>query len=450
MNNGLFRAFDPDTGKPLSLGKVYTYEPGTTTPRTAYQDKAKVASHLNPIILNTTGEAVIFLEGEYDLAVYDSDDVLVFTMSDVYGAMDEGSIQTIVDDSVAASIVGYDVRLIQATETLVIEDAARLLRVDASLGDVTLTLPTAAAMGDDKPAIWIKRIDNSANTVTIDGNGSETIDGALTYSLASQHQSAALRCNGSVWNLQTESVPSSQKVISKAANYTILSADRSKLHIGTAALTFTLPPSQDGLVYQIKASGGAVAIDPDGSETINGNSIFTLQDGETAHLTGDGTGWHMDVPNAYRPRVHSQVYPITPALDDTHGSSPVADQHKTNGVNTEIILASGESVDFIIDHQVQLENDTVTSSIAQVSSSIHIEKGGVPNIGPAARVYMDMAMPTDNNKSGLSMLAGTDQVTLTGPGTFTFFHELKTLTFGVGELCDRDSQRFSITRASDV
>ncbi len=66
--------------------------------------------------------------------------------------------------------------------------------VDASGGPVTVNLPTAAS----KPGalIEVRKTDNSANTVTVDGYGSETINGATTFVLYSQYDSVSLRSDG--------------------------------------------------------------------------------------------------------------------------------------------------------------------------------------------------------------------------------------------------------------
>ena len=53
--------------------------------------------------------------------------------------------------------------------------------IDATGGNITLTLPTA--IGIKGKQYRIKRIDNSANTATVDGNGAETIDGSTTFPL---------------------------------------------------------------------------------------------------------------------------------------------------------------------------------------------------------------------------------------------------------------------------
>lgn len=57
------------------------------------------------------------------------------------------------------------------------------LRCNAVGGNMTVNLPVAIGNGR---LVTIKKIDASGNTVTIDGSGSETIDGATTYVLAAQ------------------------------------------------------------------------------------------------------------------------------------------------------------------------------------------------------------------------------------------------------------------------
>lgn len=72
-----FTARHPDTDKPLSFGKVYTYESGTTSPKVTYSDEDKVAVNTNPVILDANGQADICLEGKYRLRVCDSSDVQI-------------------------------------------------------------------------------------------------------------------------------------------------------------------------------------------------------------------------------------------------------------------------------------------------------------------------------------------------------------------------------------
>ena len=68
---------------------------------------------------------------------------------------------------------------------------------DASGGAFTITLPAAADHTGRE--FTVKKIDGSANAVTVDGNSSETIDGAATYALSSQYSSVTVVSDGSNW-----------------------------------------------------------------------------------------------------------------------------------------------------------------------------------------------------------------------------------------------------------
>lgn len=68
---------------------------------------------------------------------------------------------------------------------------------DATAGAITANLPPAASsLGR---VIVAKKVDASGNAVTLDGNGSETIDGATTLALPAQWDKATLVCDGAAW-----------------------------------------------------------------------------------------------------------------------------------------------------------------------------------------------------------------------------------------------------------
>ncbi len=79
------------------------------------------------------------------------------------------------------------------------------IRVDASGGSRTITLPTAAAAYNSTVGagmvLIIKKTDSSGNSVIIDGDGSETIDGATTVTITTQYQSYKIQSNGTSWDV---------------------------------------------------------------------------------------------------------------------------------------------------------------------------------------------------------------------------------------------------------
>lgn len=78
ITNSQFKQFDLN-GEPLASGKIYTYEVGTTTPKTTYQDADATVAHTNPIILDSFGEATIYISGDTKFVVKDSDDLTIRT-----------------------------------------------------------------------------------------------------------------------------------------------------------------------------------------------------------------------------------------------------------------------------------------------------------------------------------------------------------------------------------
>ena len=87
---------------------------------------------------------------------------------------------------------------VTGTKTLV-APCETLVLGDATSGAFSVFLPTAASMPDTP--ITVKKVDASGNAVTIDGNGSETIDGATTKTLAAQYDSMTVVSDGTTWHI---------------------------------------------------------------------------------------------------------------------------------------------------------------------------------------------------------------------------------------------------------
>ena len=72
-----------NSGAPLSGGKLYTYEAGTTTNQTTWQDVNKTTPHTNPVILDAQGQATVYADGLYKFVLRDSDDNLIATLDNL-------------------------------------------------------------------------------------------------------------------------------------------------------------------------------------------------------------------------------------------------------------------------------------------------------------------------------------------------------------------------------
>jgi len=79
----LLGGINDSSGDPLSGGKVYTYEVGTTTNKTAWTEQDKSVAATNPIILDASGRAEAYGEGSYKIQIDDADDNTIVTFDNV-------------------------------------------------------------------------------------------------------------------------------------------------------------------------------------------------------------------------------------------------------------------------------------------------------------------------------------------------------------------------------
>jgi len=77
-------SFIDAAGQPLVGGKLYTYVAGTTTPQATYADSTAGATHTNPIILDSRGEANVWLGGAiYKFILKDADNALIWSVDNI-------------------------------------------------------------------------------------------------------------------------------------------------------------------------------------------------------------------------------------------------------------------------------------------------------------------------------------------------------------------------------
>lgn len=72
-----------NAGNPLTAGKVYHYEAGTTTTKVLYTDYAGSTPAAQPIILDGAGAASVYGSGLYKLVIQDSEGGTVRTVDNV-------------------------------------------------------------------------------------------------------------------------------------------------------------------------------------------------------------------------------------------------------------------------------------------------------------------------------------------------------------------------------
>lgn len=73
------------------------------------------------------------------------------------------------------------------------------IRADATTGPQTYPLPAASSVSGK--CYTIKKVDASANGVTVAAAGTDRIDGAVSYALTAQYKYVTVQSNGSGWDV---------------------------------------------------------------------------------------------------------------------------------------------------------------------------------------------------------------------------------------------------------
>ena len=80
-----------------------------------------------------------------------------------------------------------------------LDDTHHIVLCDCTSNDITVKLP--AVSGLSGLIYHIKKIDSTSNIVSIDPEGSETLDGELSVDIISQYDSLKIACDGTEWHI---------------------------------------------------------------------------------------------------------------------------------------------------------------------------------------------------------------------------------------------------------
>lgn len=85
----------------------------------------------------------------------------------------------------------------QTGTTYTVGSSDTVVFADASSNNITITLPAASGLAGYR--FYIKRIDSSGNTVTVQKTGGDTIDGMTSFTVDLQYTAFGVVSNGSAW-----------------------------------------------------------------------------------------------------------------------------------------------------------------------------------------------------------------------------------------------------------
>lgn len=178
------------------------------------------------------------------------------------------------------------------TSAYTITTADQVVVADATSAAFTLLLPTA--VGNGGKVFDIKRINAGTNAVTIDANGSQTIDGAATYVLQSQWEAVRIVSNNSNWLVletfrpQVVTAPNNPnlRIYKQAADPgdsgDIIWLDTDEAYAPVPSVTipgaypYTMLPTD--YTVHVSTSGGARTINLPDASTVQVGKLFTIKD----------------------------------------------------------------------------------------------------------------------------------------------------------------------------
>lgn len=187
------------------------------------------------------------------------------------------------------------------TQTLAIT-TDQFVKLSASGGAFTVTLPTAS--GNTGYIFILQKTDSTFNQITIDGNGSETINGNLTRKLSTQYETLKIISDGTNWLIKDRYIDGSWHSSGITLTYTNVGTVsgvsvtwqrsgqslkvKGKFTAGTTvASTFSMNlPSGLTIDSSVNFLNAIVGV---GSQFISGNTGGLFSDNGASYLILDGS-----------------------------------------------------------------------------------------------------------------------------------------------------------------
>lgn len=336
--------FESAAGVPLSGGKVYTYVAGTTTPQATFTDAAGATPNPNPVILDSRGEAAIWLgSAAYKFKLTDANDVEIWTV-----------------DYISAPTSGVS-PILSGNVTIDSDTPSPALKITQTGTGPVLRVQDSADP-DTTPFI----IDNAGNV------------GVGTATPTAQVEATGAVKLGSL-TLTTDPLP----VASGGTGLTTLTADNVILGDGTNDVKFVAPGASGNLLTS-NGTTWASAAPPEEVASQTGNA------GQLLTTNGTTTAWSTD--SVVRARGSLLALTTTPAVGTgaVNIASVVAGGTGVYTVNFTTALASANYQVFATVTQGSATNDNVIYCASKSTGNFVLNCFRGSTAGPTATTAIDV------------------------------------------------------------
>jgi hypothetical protein len=415
-------AFVDANGDVYAGAQFCYFDAATSNARTVYKDSAETTPWSQPIVLDAAGKlsSPIYVptgafkeEFRAADATTCSDGTVIFNDDNIPGALDTSGL--------SASFAKPDMPVIaKATNyTVTTSDLGSVFAVTATGGAVTITLPSAATAGDGA-IVAVKKIDASANAVTIDTTGGQTIDGSASKSLSTQYGQRTVVSDGANWHA-IDTVEGDQIGAGTVDTTQLASNAVTSIKIATNAVTSSAIATGAVGTSEIATNGVGsleIATDAVGSDEIAANAVGSSEIasnsvGASEYSSSAYPGW---IRLANGTSTGSTVNIDLSSHSGYEAYKILVRLRPTNDTDALYLRTSSDGSSF----------DSAASDYAWILDSLAVSAATSTLTSDTADSEIELFAATSNNTSeGVSC-----EITLSDPDTATLEHALHFLCDG--------------------
>lgn len=270
-------------GNPLAGGKVYTYAAGTTTPIVTYTDSTGATNNANPIILDSRGEANIWLTPgtNYKFKLTDASEVQVWVVDNILGPPGAAA-GTVTSVAIAApALFTVSGSPVTSSGTLTLAYSGTALPV-ANGGTGLTTTPANGQIDIGNGTGFTRATLTAGSNVTIDNS----VAGAITISAAGGGGGVTSVTATSPIASSGGATPNITFSVSPGTSGNVLTSNGSAWT--SAASSFSVSPGSSGNV-----------LTSNGSAWTSAAPSFSVSPGTSGNvLTSNGSAWTSAAPTS--------------------------------------------------------------------------------------------------------------------------------------------------------